>query len=339
MTVFRISHRFRKGQMWFDDWIVVLPFAFDATYLANSWLSFYSPPSVVRYKVMPSFFFAIFLHFSVIWFSRISLSLSLARIFPPGHRARLLSFFLSALFLVFYLLTVILTTALCQGGGLPWYNINGRNCLTDSKGVAYSGIVSITADFLADSLLVLCPCMMLWRIRLPTNQRRLVLALFSASILTLMSVSLFCALWYGKIYMGVNEDVLRTTTSHLEATTSLIVSNLLVVTMFFYRIFRRVDNVESPEPVDEKSRPHLAPGGPAGGGPAGPGESTTTNKSSDASNVTPMTFTEISDACGYSSMYPSRMLMTFEIEALRTRSVFDGDRRVGETSTFQRHDT
>ena len=128
-----------------------------------------------------------------------------------------------------------LTVVLCQGDGLRWYQIEAQNCLRGSKQIPEAGIVSFSsgshlfkphdiliviqfflADLIADILLFLAPSFMLRKIKLPKDQRRLILAAFSASILTLLSAIVFCIFWYGRLDLGPDHFLLRTMVGHLE---------------------------------------------------------------------------------------------------------------------------
>lgn len=69
--------------------------------------------------------------------------------------------------------------------------------------------LGITADFLADTLLVILPLLLLWKITLPKQQRRLILILFSASILTLVVSVVHAVFLIGPTYLleGVTAEI------------------------------------------------------------------------------------------------------------------------------------
>ncbi|KDR83025.1 hypothetical protein GALMADRAFT_238781 [Galerina marginata CBS 339.88] len=237
-TLFRVYHRARKGQLWYDDYIAIIPLVFDCIYVVTFWVSLDTRTYVTYWhitKFILSFFFMFILNFTVIWcvsdislryiilkslvpirFSRISLTLSLARIFPPGHLARRISLSLTGLYFLFYCLSVSLTTVLCQGGGLPWDQIDPDNCLKGPDQIPGAGIVNFTTDLIADILLFVAPSFMLRKIKMPKNQRRLIVAAFSASILTLFSAVIVCIFWYGRMDLGPDVVVLRLMIAQIE---------------------------------------------------------------------------------------------------------------------------
>lgn len=76
-----------------------------------------------------------------------------------------------------------------------------------------------TVDFAADLILIICPFMWLWRVKLAPNLRRLVLAAFSASILTMMAATFYCVVWYGNVYKDLASKkarLMQTMSGHLE---------------------------------------------------------------------------------------------------------------------------
>lgn len=79
-------------------------------------------------------------------FSRISLALSLARLFPPGHVARRLSLCIGGLCFFFFIIIIALTVGLCQGGGRPWYRIDPHYCKKGPKRIPVSGIVGVFGE-------------------------------------------------------------------------------------------------------------------------------------------------------------------------------------------------
>ncbi|CAA7260466.1 unnamed protein product [Cyclocybe aegerita] len=241
-TVFRIVHRYRTKKLWWDDYLAFIPLTMDCALFIQLWCRF-SRKFVSRDRMIESFWLASFLFLSVVWFSRMSLSLSVARIFPQRHKARRGGFILAVTFLL-YAGSIILVTLTCRGGGRTWYRMESKHCLRTRTGHYIGGLTATALDIAADAALIVYPLYVFWRVRLPRNQKRLVLVVSCASGLTLLSAVLLCIFWYGGINMGPHGSLLRSVTAQIEATISLIVCNLLVVTMFFYRLCRRIHNIE-----------------------------------------------------------------------------------------------
>lgn len=87
-------------------------------------------------------------------FARISLALSLARFFPSGHLARMLSFILSGLYISFFLTVSGLVIGLCQGENLPWYNIDPNNCKGGSPHFPLPGLIGMLCESFAMLLIL-----------------------------------------------------------------------------------------------------------------------------------------------------------------------------------------
>ncbi|KAH9480746.1 hypothetical protein JR316_0007346 [Psilocybe cubensis] len=249
-TTFRLCHRLYKRQMWYDDYVVIVPLAFDCVYFVMFWKALTSK-DYLRYRnnvhFFTSFMFGFVVNAIVLWFSRISLALSLARIFPRGHIARRFSLCIAVLCFVFFGTTVGLTIGLCQSSGRPWYRIDPHNCKKGPKGIPINGLVGVLADILADTVLFLAPLFVLRRVKLPARERRMILAAFSGSVLTLLAAVVFGVFWYCRVKFGspAGKVVLRLVVAHIETTVAMIVCNLLLITMFLYRIFRRIHSVDS----------------------------------------------------------------------------------------------
>jgi len=149
---------------------------------------------------------------------------------------------------------------------------------------------------------------------MPKNQRRLIIAAFSASILTLLSAIIVCIFWYGRMDLGPDVVILRLMIPHIESTTALIVCNTVVVTMFFYRIFHRIYDLEAPEPrekVDLNQPSAFPPPESQNVGDENKTERQETRPNSsrpiNSSIVTPMTFTQIEDSVYENSLGGSEL--------------------------------
>lgn len=88
-------------------------------------------------------------------------------------------------------------------------------------------------DFLADVALVICPLVLLWKVHLPEIERRMVLAAFSASILTAFTEIVYCVFWYGGLDLGPDRHMLIAGVCHIQASALIF---------FFYSTHIRVTN-------------------------------------------------------------------------------------------------
>ncbi|KAG2147244.1 hypothetical protein BD769DRAFT_1730505, partial [Suillus cothurnatus] len=101
------------------------------------------------------------------------------------------------------------------------------------------GITQVIADFLSDMTLVVLPAQMLHRVKLPRNQRILILSVFSGSLITTL-LSIVHAVFFIQA-----DPILKILTAQLEASLtmafSVIVCNLLHVITCLYKVFRSKD--------------------------------------------------------------------------------------------------
>ncbi|KAJ3510819.1 hypothetical protein NLJ89_g4460 [Agrocybe chaxingu] len=202
-----------------------------------------------------STWFISFLYFTVVWISRISLALSLARIFLPGERYRAWTIRFAILLVFVYTGIVLVTTFTCPGS--PWWQLDYSKCITTSLGTRDLGtIISVVCDVVVDVALVAAPLLMLWRIDLPRRERTLILILFSAGILTLLVTILYCTLWYLGFRFGEDSKLVFAMLGHMQAALSLLACNLLVVIMLIYKRFSpSMDEDSSDETNDTPANP------------------------------------------------------------------------------------
>ncbi|KAF8161383.1 hypothetical protein B0H34DRAFT_700715 [Crassisporium funariophilum] len=244
-TIVRIGHRARTRRMWWDDYVVVVPLAFDFVYIITMWMrlrnhdiSWTSPDQEI---FISSTWFASFLYFTIIWFCRISLILSLTRIFPPGHHYRIWTFSIAGAFFLIYVASILLNTLTCPGKP-TWWQLDFGTCLLDGTRYFTASIVGVVLEFAADIVLVITPLFMLWRIKFSRTKRILVLSLFSGSILTILASVLYLVIWYMASSLGPDSRLIFIMMSHLQVVFSLLVCNLLVVTMLVYCRVQREDS-------------------------------------------------------------------------------------------------
>jgi len=98
---------------------------------------------------------------------------------------------------------------------------------------------NVCMDLVADLLLIFVPLKVLWRVKLAVNLRRLILVLFSASILTLLASipQAVMRAWAG--------GTITSLTIGVAAAISLTVCNLLIVVTHLYHIFHNGEDIES----------------------------------------------------------------------------------------------
>ncbi|KAF8161384.1 hypothetical protein B0H34DRAFT_378340 [Crassisporium funariophilum] len=185
--------------MWWDDYMACIPLLADCLHVIIIWLRNRNGLAAALEFERLFFYsngFTTILFFTVIWTSRISTALSIARIFPAGSRCRRVALGLVILFLLFYLASFLIGILTCRQSSSAWYQLHLRSCLGVKRGSLLTAPFYIAAEILGDVVLIVTPLVMLWKVKLPTKQRRLILGLFTTSILTTISAIPFAASWY-----------------------------------------------------------------------------------------------------------------------------------------------
>lgn len=134
-----------------------------------------------------------------------SMSLTLVRIYPSGHIKRLVAIGVTIFFAVCYVATVVGIIFGCHRRPEPFLpdcvypssspdnlgkNLNfiSEHLVKRHLSISFNNVIFIPVDFVSDILLTALPLYFLWDVDLSPNDRRMVLAAFSASLLTLLSV-------------------------------------------------------------------------------------------------------------------------------------------------------
>ncbi|EGO29462.1 hypothetical protein SERLADRAFT_365484 [Serpula lacrymans var. lacrymans S7.9] len=100
-------------------------------------------------------------------------------------------------------------------------------------------IAELCTDMTADAILVALPLRLLWRVKLPQNQRIMILSIFSSSILTSVVSVVHTA------FLIPTSSFIGGITADVEGAVSLIVCNLLVIVTYLYRLFRGGSDIDS----------------------------------------------------------------------------------------------
>jgi len=136
--------------------------------------------------------------------------LSIARIFPEKSICRKFSFGLSIAFFLSYVAVILGTALACKSTEGAWYDLNfkRKSCLKQPGGRVVAWLSTVALDFSADILLVVTPLVMLWKVKLPKKERRLILALFASSVVSLLSSITFMVIWFFTVDQGVDSLIL-----------------------------------------------------------------------------------------------------------------------------------
>ncbi|KAJ8515298.1 hypothetical protein ONZ45_g7276 [Pleurotus djamor] len=242
-TVFRLWDRQRLRRLWWDDLWAFIALIFDIPHMI---VFFLRPASGSGSSTMPInsriaiYWISLVMFPSVLWAARISISVSILRLCPPGSIWRRVSYFTSVLFGFLWAGLLIYRVWQC-GHDSAWHNNPGVQCFLPRS----IGVMTLVTDIVADILLIAIPMIMIYSYQMAKSLRRLFMSVFAASILTSLASIVYVTFLFGARGWGPGLGLIVAITSHLEAAVSLLVCNILVIVTFFYRISHHGEDLET----------------------------------------------------------------------------------------------
>ncbi|KAF5326705.1 hypothetical protein D9619_004497 [Psilocybe cf. subviscida] len=250
-TLIRIRTRYKSRQMWLDDYLVMIPMAADFVFCISPWAipSLTPDPRKTGYFDLDKLWATLLLCYIIIWFSRICFMFSLARIFPPGNPTRSLIFALVFLFALLFSCAALLLAFHCEP-----FNSADRHCVK-FLGPDPATKYTYAADAISDIIMIITPLAVLWRVKLPKLEKRVILAALLGGIMTLLLFVILIFFTYGPVHKyGLPYTIVTTMISNLVAAASLLSSNALVVVTTIYRVYRRkIGQARSSETITDNS--------------------------------------------------------------------------------------
>ncbi|KAH6914735.1 hypothetical protein BKA70DRAFT_1216851 [Coprinopsis sp. MPI-PUGE-AT-0042] len=255
-TFLRVRIRWKDARLWWDDYVAAAAALVDLAFAITFWLLFgtHATTSSINHRsagsttplpVAKSGSLTIGLFFSVVWSSRVSLALSIMRVFPTGTVARKTLLAMAVLFFSAFILACVFIGSLCLGSPstyLPETILleEHGSCQPGTLRYIVAGSIMATADFLSDIMGVIIPLTFLWRITLPPNERCLVHGAIVATLLTVLSSVVHCIFWFVMSNLGEDVHLLVAGVRHQQAALSVVACNLLVVVTYWWRkVYRR----------------------------------------------------------------------------------------------------
>ncbi|KIJ64125.1 hypothetical protein HYDPIDRAFT_112665 [Hydnomerulius pinastri MD-312] len=218
LTIFRLWFRFNIRRLWWEDVWTFVALCSCVGGLIGQWFFYKRPyPSTANYVGMLFYAFA----FTVtVWAVRMSLLCSILRVVYSSQRLRRRTLAVALLFVL-------------MGAGLiaqkVYICMHDRFCQVTTPMIAYE----LTTDVVSDAFLVSMPLRLLWNIKLPKRQRRMILLNFSSVIiLTLWAIVHAVCMFFD--LSGFNSFI-----TDIETGLSILLCNLMVVVTFAYRVTRR----------------------------------------------------------------------------------------------------
>ncbi|KAF9447930.1 hypothetical protein P691DRAFT_730571 [Macrolepiota fuliginosa MF-IS2] len=206
--VVRLFYRQRTGRLWWDDFWAFVALLFDCGMVA---VSYTNMTSSIRWATVITFS-------STLWGARLCIAVTIVRLVPPG-RGRLVAKGVSILFGMIWAALIIQKCFLCGG-----YNLNIATCGVPRT----TGILELCTDLVADAWLIFSPAYLLWDAKLAHRRQVLIYSVFASDILlSVLSIIHGAFILHRKgAWVGL--------VAHVEAATSLLLCNLLVLATWIY---------------------------------------------------------------------------------------------------------
>ncbi|KAG2075905.1 hypothetical protein BDR04DRAFT_806562 [Suillus decipiens] len=222
LTIFRLAYRIWLRRFWLEDALAGVAFLCGVAWLTSCWTYVGAGEESII-----SFWVYAFTFLSVVWAVRQSILLSIVRIVYTTQHLRRLILGLVGLFFGLWA-GVVAQKAWDYGHNTSWYHTTGHaSIIMPHPMVAFE----LMADCLSDTILIVLPLRVLWSVKLPRRQKRMIYAIFSSSIIITL-ISIFRGVCQIARYVTV-----APVATDFETALSLLICNLLVVVTFLYRIF------------------------------------------------------------------------------------------------------
>ncbi|KAG2144229.1 hypothetical protein DEU56DRAFT_235986 [Suillus clintonianus] len=234
-TSFRLYVRVRQGRLWIDDAWATLGMIFNFTLLVALCLYLQDYKKYPQGTRVALYYIAAQCFYAVVWSSRISILFTIVRLTVPGTFMRRVLMCTAIIFGIVWALLFSQLWWICESE--PGWKTQPHPQCNLGRNVA---ITQMITDVLGDSVLIMAPFCLIYKVRLSRAQKVRVSSVFSASAIT-TAVSLTHAYY---IFSGGGLKVIMT--AIVEASVSLIVANLSVVVAFLCRLSTEDDAPASP---------------------------------------------------------------------------------------------
>ncbi|KAG2157508.1 hypothetical protein DEU56DRAFT_897090 [Suillus clintonianus] len=230
VTSWRLWYKIIQRRWWWEDVWAATALAAIIASVVSVWI-FSGTPVDSKPRDGPIIaYWLIMINFTIgLWASRLSMICSIVRLSPPT-RIRIVACCVAATFAAIAIALLIHKCWFCARNH-DWEEIAPLSCSLASS----VGIAQVITDFLSDITLVVLPAQILHQVKLPRNQRILILSVFSGSLVT-TSLSIAHAVFFIQA-----DPILKILTGQLEMAFSVIVCNLLPIVTCLYKVFRSRD--------------------------------------------------------------------------------------------------
>ncbi|KAG1769446.1 hypothetical protein EV702DRAFT_978710, partial [Suillus placidus] len=226
LTIFRLAYRIWLRKFWVEDAWAGVAFLCGIAALTSCWTYVEAGKGMGEEGII-SFWVYSFAFPSVVWAVRQSILFSIIRVVYATQHLRCLMLGLAGLFLGLWA-GLVAQKAWNYGHDTSWYQTPGKVHAYMTQPMV---VFELMTDCLSDIILIVLPLRLLWSLKLPKRQKRMIFATFFSNIMVTM-ISIF----RGVCQIAKYKTVLGTATD-FQTALSLLVCNLLVVVAFLYRIF------------------------------------------------------------------------------------------------------
>ncbi|KAF8995902.1 hypothetical protein BDQ17DRAFT_1250282, partial [Cyathus striatus] len=222
-TALRLSYRKYAHRLWWDDlWaflglVFIIPFWI--LYMTADLIPSTNQHLVIFWRLAHVIVFTV-----VLWCARLSVAVTIVRILPEGMFRRCAKM-VSAIFALMCTALIVQKFSRC--------GVMSLAKLAYCKTPRWTATLELSTDVVADVWLIFSPAYMLYKTHLRSNHRRLIIAIFACGFLTTIASIVHC------IYIYLNKVQEIAISGHIQAATSVVVCNLLVLVTYLYRAYQR----------------------------------------------------------------------------------------------------
>ncbi|KAG1754342.1 hypothetical protein EDB19DRAFT_647467 [Suillus lakei] len=230
LTSWRLWYKIIQRRWWWEDLWAAAALAAIIISGVSVWIFSETPMDSKPWHGSIIAYWLLMINFTIgLWSSRLSMICSIIRLSPPT-RIRTVACCTAATFGAITIALLIHKCWFCARHH-DWEEIAPLSCSLASA----VGITQVIADFLSDLTLVVLPAQILHQVKLPRNQRILILSVFSGSLVTTL-LSIVHAVFFIQA-----DPILKVLTAQLEMAFSVIVCDLLPIVTCLYKVLRSRD--------------------------------------------------------------------------------------------------
>ncbi|KIJ63580.1 hypothetical protein HYDPIDRAFT_92075, partial [Hydnomerulius pinastri MD-312] len=237
LTAARILFRLRIGRFWWEDAWAVITLLCGLLWIISQWIYLYGSTSIIASWITSLAFTCI------VTAVRMSILLSITRVVQRTPFLRKVTYACAAFFAACWIILMVEKVWWCASSSKDWQRVVASNSKPFCQIQNMTSVFQFSTDAASVTILVVLPLRMLWKVKLPRRQRRMILSIFATSVVIAIG-----ALFHTLGQVLDNNDVM-VAGLHVEIALALIVCNLLVVVTCAYRFLR--DNTLGTEDTSE----------------------------------------------------------------------------------------